>query len=42
VLTEHEPRPAPVNLIHAGQGLTPLKMRMLLDFAAPRLKAHLA
>jgi DNA-binding transcriptional LysR family regulator len=42
VLTEHEPRPAPVNLIHAGQGLTPLKMRMLLDFAAPRLKARLA
>ena len=42
VLTEHEPQPAPVNLIHAGRGLTPLKMRMLLDFAAPRLKARLA
>ena len=42
VLTEHEPPPAPVSLIHAGQGLMPLKMRMLLDFAAPRLKARLA
>jgi DNA-binding transcriptional LysR family regulator len=42
VLTEHEPEPAPVNLIHARQGLMPLKMRMLLDFAAPRLKARLA
>ena len=42
VLAEHEPEPAPVSLIHAGQGLTPLKVRMLLDFAAPRLKARLA
>lgn len=42
VLIEHEPPPAPVNLIHGRQGLTPLKMRMLLDFATPRLKARLA
>ena len=42
VLAEYEPEPAPVSLIHAGQGLTPLKVRMLLDFAAPRLRARLA
>ena len=42
VLAEHEPAPAPVSLVHAGQGLTPLKVRMALDFAAPRLRARLA
>jgi len=42
VLAEFEPEAAPVSLIHAGQELTPLKMRMLLDFAAPRLRARLA
>ena len=42
VLAEYEPAPSPVSLIHAGQGLTPLKVRMLLDFAAPRLRARLA
>jgi DNA-binding transcriptional LysR family regulator len=42
VLAEYEPEPAPVSLIHGGQGLTPLKVRMLLDFAAPRLRARLA
>jgi hypothetical protein len=42
VLAEYEPTPAPVSLIHAGQGLPPLKIRMLLDFAAPRLRARLA
>jgi DNA-binding transcriptional LysR family regulator len=42
VLANHEPSPAPVNLIHAGRALTPLKVRMLFDFAAPRLKARLA
>jgi DNA-binding transcriptional LysR family regulator len=32
-------RPAvPVSLIHAGQGLLPLKMRRFLEFAAPRLR----
>jgi len=38
VLAEFEPEAAPVSLIHAGQELTPLKVRMLLDFAAPRLE----
>ena len=42
VLSRYEPAPAPVSLIHAGKGLTPLKVRMFLDFAAPRLRARLA
>jgi hypothetical protein len=42
VLAEFEPEAAPVSLIHAGQELTPPKVRMLLDFAAPRLRARLA
>jgi DNA-binding transcriptional LysR family regulator len=41
-LAEYEPEPAPVSLIHAGHELTPLKVRMALDFAAPRLRARLA
>jgi DNA-binding transcriptional LysR family regulator len=42
VLSQYEPAPAPVSLIHGPQGLTPLKVRMALDFAAPRLRARLA
>jgi hypothetical protein len=42
VLSRYEPAPSPVSLIHAGNGLTPLKVRMFLDFAAPRLRARLA
>ena len=42
VLAEYEPEPSPVSLIHGQQELTPLKVRMLLDFAAPRLRARLA
>ena len=42
VLADREPEPAPVSLIHSGQGLMPLRVRMLLDFAAPRLRARLA
>jgi DNA-binding transcriptional LysR family regulator len=42
VLRQYEPEPSPVSLIHAGHELTPLKVRMLLDFAAPRLRARLA
>jgi DNA-binding transcriptional LysR family regulator len=42
VLAEYEPAPSPVSLIHGPQGLTPLKVRMALDFAAPRLRARLA
>ena len=42
VLRKFEPPPAPVSLVHAGQGLLPLKLRAFLDFAAPLLKARLA
>jgi DNA-binding transcriptional LysR family regulator len=42
VLKEFEPAPMPVSLVHAGQGLLPLKMRGFLDFAVPRLRAALA
>jgi DNA-binding transcriptional LysR family regulator len=41
VLAEYEPAPLPVSLIHASHELTPRKMRMLLDFAAPRLRGRL-
>jgi len=42
VLSHYEPAPLPVSLIHGPQGLTPLKVRMALDFAAPRLRVRLA
>lgn len=42
VLTAFEPQPAPVSLLHAGQGLLPHKMRSFLDFAVPRLGRSLA
>ncbi len=42
VLGDHEPPLAPVSLVHAGQGLMPLKLRAFLDFAAPRLRERLA
>jgi len=41
-LRKFEPAPSPVSLVHAGQGLLPLKLRAFIDFAAPRLKARLA
>ncbi|MER8479403.1 LysR family transcriptional regulator [Mesorhizobium sp. M0923] len=41
VLQEFEPEPWPVSLVHAGQGLLPVKLRAFLDFAAPRLKQRL-
>lgn len=40
-LRPFEPAPWPVNLVHAGQGPLPLKLRAFLDFAVPRLKAKL-
>jgi len=42
VLEAFESPAWPVSLLHAGQGLLPLKVRAFLDFAAPRLKARLA
>jgi len=41
-LEDFEPKPSPVNLVHAGGRLLPLKLRAFLDFALPRLKAKLA
>jgi len=42
VLADFEPTPRPVNLVHTGQGILPLKLRAFLDFAAPRLKVRVA
>jgi len=41
-LKEFEPKPVPVNLVHPGEPMLPLKVRAFLDFAAPRLKTRLA
>ena len=41
-LTDWEPEPWPVHLVHAGGRLLPLKLRAFLDFAAPRLRTRLA
>jgi DNA-binding transcriptional LysR family regulator len=41
-LRDYEPAGMPVSLVHAGQGLIPLKLRAFVDFMAPRLKARLA
>ncbi|OWT73635.1 MULTISPECIES: LysR family transcriptional regulator [unclassified Achromobacter] len=40
VLASYEPPPWPINLLHAREGVLPLKVRVFLDFAAPRLKAR--
>ena len=41
-LREFETPPVPISLVHAGQGRLALKLRAILDFAAPRLKARLS
>jgi DNA-binding transcriptional LysR family regulator len=41
-LTDVEPEPSPVHLVHAGGRLLPQKLRAFRDFAAPRIKARLA
>src|ERR1700722_6500970 len=41
-LTEFEPEPSPVHLVHAGGRMRPLKLRAFRDFAAPRIRARLA
>jgi DNA-binding transcriptional LysR family regulator len=41
ILERFEPAPLPVNFLYAGQGRLPLKLRALLDFASPRLRARL-
>lgn len=42
VLGEFDPAPWPVSLVFAERRLVPQKLRALLDFAAPRLKARLS
>jgi DNA-binding transcriptional LysR family regulator len=41
LLQEFEPTPMPVSFLYSGRGALPLKLRALLDFAAPRLRARL-
>jgi len=41
VLAPFEPESIPVSFLYAAQGRLPLKLRALLDFAAPRLRARL-
>jgi DNA-binding transcriptional LysR family regulator len=41
-LEKFQPAPWPVNLVYAGQGLLPLKLRAFIDFAAPTLRERLA
>jgi DNA-binding transcriptional LysR family regulator len=41
ILESFEPAPLPVSFLYAGQGRLPLKLRALLDFAAPRLRNRL-
>lgn len=41
LLQDFEPPPAPVHLVYPAQGLVPLKLRALLDFATSRLRATL-
>ncbi len=42
VLRDFEPAPWPVSLVHAGQGLLPIKLRAFLDYAGPRLRSALS
>ncbi|ODP34630.1 LysR family transcriptional regulator [Pandoraea sp. ISTKB] len=42
VLKDFEAAPLPVNLVHKGQTPLPLKLRVFLDFAAPRLRERIA
>ena len=42
VLADYESEPLPINLVHVGQGLMPLKTRVLLDFLAPRIRERAA
>jgi DNA-binding transcriptional LysR family regulator len=41
VLQDHESAPLPVSLVHKGQTPLPRKLRVFLDFAAPRLSARI-
>ena len=41
LLRRFEPPPIPVSFLYSHQGRLPLKLRALVDFAAPRLRAQL-
>jgi len=41
LLRRFEPDPIPVSFLYPGRGRLPLKLRALLDFAAPRLRERL-
>jgi hypothetical protein len=41
LLRRFEPEPIPVSFLYPGRGRLPLKLRALLDFAAPRLRERL-
>lgn len=41
VLADAEPEPLPVSLVHPAQSLMPQKLRVFLDFLAPRLRTRL-
>jgi len=41
VLQPFEPAPLPVHFLYSERGRLPLKLRALIDFAAPRLRARL-
>jgi DNA-binding transcriptional LysR family regulator len=41
LLESFEPLPLPVSFLYSSQGRVPLKLRALLDFAAPRLRIRL-
>jgi DNA-binding transcriptional LysR family regulator len=41
LLESFEPLPLPVSFLYSSQGRLPLKLRALLDFAAPRLRIRL-
>jgi DNA-binding transcriptional LysR family regulator len=38
ILTDYEPAPIPVHLLHSTKGRLPYKMRRFLEFAAPRIR----
>jgi DNA-binding transcriptional LysR family regulator len=42
VLRAFEPTPVPVSLVYAGGRRLPLKLRVFLDFAAPRPRARVS
>src|SRR6516162_1761175 len=42
VLDEYRPSPLPISFVYPASRFLPVKLRVFLDFASPRLKAHLS